>query len=307
MKNDISCLIAFVCNPYLAVMQKQTYLKYWKDEIDELLINVNGRNDQIRKFIVDLWKDDDKVKVVNDLPAEMRQGTAFDSLCPAVEGKVLMTLDSDNFIYKKGVVEAHSNMILSGQYDAVGSAGHHARPVKVADKLVSKYTTVRLNPFMSFWNMGIVMRIPNLTFGTHSIEKGERWRFYGDVDERISLDVMSYFSLQFFELSKKICKIPSAREGEYVHVGALSSIFRRNFRSIENFDNTEYKVAEIKQHSLYYCWYWLIYEATKNQVIPEYNKRYEENFNGEISKIGLTMDDIKAGSEKIKMANPGLF
>ena len=97
----VSVMLAFVCNPYLAILQKRLYLKYWKDEIDELLINVNGRNDVIRKFIIDLWKDDDKVSLIVDTPTEIRQGTAFETLYPGVLGKVLVTIDSDNFIYKK--------------------------------------------------------------------------------------------------------------------------------------------------------------------------------------------------------------
>ena len=60
-KPKLSIMIVFICNPYLAIIQKRLYLKYWKDEVDEVLIGVNGRNDMIRKFIVDLWKDDDKV------------------------------------------------------------------------------------------------------------------------------------------------------------------------------------------------------------------------------------------------------
>lgn len=306
--NSVSCLIAFVCNPYLAVLQKETYLKYWKDEIDEILINVNGRNNQIRKFIVDLWKDDDKVKVINELPGEMRQGVAFDSLLPAVEGKVLMTLDSDNFIYKKGVIRDHANIILSGEADSVGSQGFHARPKWAANALIQKFTTVRLNPFMSFWNMDIVKQINNVTFKNFSFEQGEKFRFIGDIKERVTLDVMAYFSVQFFEISKKIMKIPSEKEGQYIHVGALSSIYRKNFMGLENYSNTQYERAKLKQHSNYYTWYYMIYEATKDKVsLPEYNKAYEENFMYEIEKIGVTVDEIKNRAEGLKRLHKGLF
>ena len=38
----ISVMMAYVCNPFLPVLQKRLYLKYWKDEIDELVNEVNG-------------------------------------------------------------------------------------------------------------------------------------------------------------------------------------------------------------------------------------------------------------------------
>jgi len=52
MKNTkVSLMMAFVCDPYLAMLQKKLYEKYWKDEVNEVLINVNGRNKEILNII----------------------------------------------------------------------------------------------------------------------------------------------------------------------------------------------------------------------------------------------------------------
>ena len=70
---------------------------------------------------------------------------------------------------------------------------------------------------------------------------------------------------------------------------------------MENYNNTKYERSLIKQHSNYYTWYYLIYEATKDKVLfPEYNKEYEENFAYEIENAGITIDTIKKNAQEFK-------
>ncbi len=95
-----SILMVSVCNPLMSILQKRQYLKYWKDEVDEVLIGVNGRNNRIRNFIVNLWKDDNKIKC-QEWNHEYRQGYCFDELYPKANGDIIITMDDDNFIYSK--------------------------------------------------------------------------------------------------------------------------------------------------------------------------------------------------------------
>ncbi len=308
-EGKISVMMAFICNPYLAVMQKKCYLKYWKDEVDELIINVNGRNSKIRKFIVDLWKDDDKVKFVDEVPSEQRQGQAFDSIYLLCEGEIIMTMDSDNFIYKKGVVKGLADKIRNGNYDAVGSPGHHVRPVAMAEQFVKRYGTCRLNPFMAFFRKDIINKITNLTFKAYTIEKGEKLDILeGTAEERIEMDVMTFFSLKYFQFAKSFSLIKPVLENEYIHVAALSSIFRRKFRELENSDDDPLQFRDYKIKMYYWGWYHMIYEYTKNEVpFPEYNKQFEEGVKYDMELHKMTAKDIEESCNMVKAIHKGLF
>jgi len=300
---DSSLMIAFICQPYLAVLQKMLYEKYWKNEVSEVLINVNGCNDTTRQFIVDLWSE---ATYIDEIPTEIRQGTAFDRLYPMVKGKVVITLDSDCFIYKKGIIRKHVDSILSGKHDAVGSVGHHINYPELGEKIIKKYGTVRLNPFMSFWKRSIVDNIPNNTFTVFTCRKGEKHFLCDELDKDIEIDVMGYFSLQFFELSDKIKHIPTTKIGSYVHVSALSSIYRRCFRGLESKNVHESK--KNKERIGYWAWYYLIYEATKDRVpFPDYNKEYEKEFIKEVEKADVTLKEIIKEADKFKEEHKELF
>ena len=176
----VSVLVAFVCNPYLAVLFKRMYLKYWKDEIDELLVNVNGRNHTIRKFIVDLYKDDDKVVVIDEVKGEIRQGHAFDNMYHKSTGEILITMDSDNFIFKKGVIEENCKKLE--EFDSIGSFGFHAYPGQVGDICVQKYGTARLNPFMAFFKSVIIDQMTEVSFETKSFKKEDYFEYLGTME-----------------------------------------------------------------------------------------------------------------------------
>jgi len=306
---DVSLMVAFVCNPYLAVLQKKLYLKYWKDEVDEVLVNVNGRNDEIRNFIIDLWQEDDKVKYVDDMPSEIRQGPAFFRLFPLLKGRVMVTMDSDNFIYAKGVIKEFSDLILNDQFDSVGSSGHHARPNELTNLLIKTYGTVRFNPFMSFWNKRVVDRIDNLKFGAFTFKEGEKFYWLPEYNGAGQLDVMGLFSCQFFEKANRKKIIPPSEEGRYVHNGAISSIYRRFFKNLE--DNNEMKWKETymtKQNINYWIWYYLIYQYTYQDVpFDDYNKEYFRGLEFEIKKSGASLEIVLLESDKIIKQHPGLF
>ena len=308
-EGKISVMIAFICNPYLAVMQKKCYLKYWKDEVDEVFINVNGRNSIIRKFIIDLWKDDDKVKFVDEVPGEQRQGPAFDSLYLLCTGEIIMMMDSDNFIYKKGVVKSLADRIRSGNYDAVGSPGHHVRPVSAAEIFIKKWGTCRLNPFMAFFRKDIINHITNLTFKAYTIEKGEKLDILdAPAEERIEMDVMTFFSLKYFQLGRSFSLIKPVVEDEYIHVAALSSIFRRKFRELENSDDDPLQFRDYKIKMYYWGWYHMIYEYTKDEVpFPEYNKKFEDGVKHDMELHKMTEKDIQESCAMVKSIHRGLF
>ena len=303
----ITCLLALTHNPYLAVLQKETYLKYWKDEVDEVLVCVNGKNPEMMKFIADLWRQDDKVKWVFEAPCEMRQGAVFNVLYHLHTGEIIMTIDSDCFIYKKGVVKRFADKIRSGEFDSVGSNGEHINPWQVAQYIHKKYGMVRYNPFLAFFRNSVLKRIDDFTFGTRSFKKDDCYKATGRLDFDGDFDVMSFLSIQFNALTSKRFMIPVDSCGEYVHLSAMSSIFRRNFRKLElaSKDDTYQPRGG---HIGYWVWFYLVYNAAKNKVpFPEFNAEYEKMFNEELKKIGKTMEEIKNGAKAYTIQHPGLF
>lgn len=314
MSKKISVMMAFVCNPYLAVLQKKTYLKYWKDEVDEVLINVNGRNERIRTFIEELWADE-KVVWMDNVDWEMRQGAAFDRLYPHATGEVLMTMDSDNFVYRTGSLSKFRDMILTnnndGQYDAIGSTGLHAYPVSVAVLAQNKYRKVRYNPFMSFWRRSIVNKIPKegFTFGTYNYVAGTKYKPLGEIKEDGWMDVMSKFSLDFFAISDKTLNIPQTVNGEYMHMTGISSIFRRKFKSLDDDNEQKFRETALAPwHNLsYWVNYKLLYEATKNEVPEWFNKEYKKGLDIEIAKSQVTERNINALMHQNRENHKGLF
>lgn len=304
-----TALLAFVCNPYLAVLQKRTYLKYWKDEVDQVLVNVNGINSMIRKFIVDLWQDE-KVVVIEEA-GRMNQGTAFDGLYPKATGDIIMTLDSDNFIYKKGIVTRFKALIESGEFDAVGSTGQHAKPAELATWIEKKYGTVRLNPFMAFFRKEVIDKIKDVTFTTYGFCPGDYIPLLGTMKEKGWLDVMSYFCIKFGEASDKkpyFFAFDHTVSGEYFHMYGISSIFRRCFHSLEYTNTQKYEETKYTSSLFYMCRYYLLYEATKDEVLfPEYNKEYEKGFLDNLGKTESTMEQLLEVSEDLKKLHTDLF
>ena len=256
----VSVMLAFTCNPYLAVLQKQTYLKFWKDEVDEVLVNVNGKNPEIGEFIANLWREDDKVAFVEYIPAEQRQGAAFNTLFHMVTGNVLVTLDSDNFVYKKGVIKKYSDMIFNEQYEVIGSKGNHIRPPQVAEIYCKKYGFCRYNPFMAFFRTKMIKHLDNHNFGTWGFRKGDRLSTTGEFSADGSMDVMAFLSIGILEkVGDKHLEIAENVPGDYMHISAMSSIFRRNFRALENTGIPLVNYVPRGGSIGYWVWFYLLY------------------------------------------------
>ena len=303
----VSVLVAFVCNPYLAVLFKRMYLKYWKDEIDELLVNVNGRNHTIRKFIVDLYKDDDKVVVIDEVKGEIRQGHAFDNMYHKSTGEILITMDSDNFIFKKGVIEENCKKLE--EFDSIGSFGFHAYPGQVGDICVQKYGTARLNPFMAFFKSVIIDQMTEVSFETKSFKKEDYFEYLGTMEYDGWFDVMTPFCLKYFNIANNKFKIPESQDGEYHHFSCVSSLYRRCFTSLEDTDTQIYtKTGNVKQNLNNWRNYYILYELTKDEVpFKEYNEQFELGFNYELEKADLKIEQVKIQLELFKKNNEGMF
>ena len=307
--NKTSVLLAFVANPFLAVFMKNNYLNFWKDEVDEVLININGRNKMIVDFIVSLWNEDNKVKFIDVVDREMRQGDAFDRIYPKATGDILMTIDSDNYVYKKGVVSRYVNWVREGKFDAIGSRGHHAYPAEVSDILVNKYGIIRLNPFMSFWRRDLVEKMDVITFRTYNYKAGEKFEPIGTFLLDGWMDCMARFSLQYWQFTKNYKVIDPTFQGEYVHMSGVSSVFRRNFKGLEDNDGQKYNEKHLNKQKIYFwALYYLLYEATKNEIpFEDYKKEYERGFEYILKESDIPLDYVKTNADEFKGKHKPLF
>ncbi|MDZ4228353.1 MAG: glycosyltransferase family A protein [Candidatus Levybacteria bacterium] len=301
----ISVMIAFVSNPYMAFFQYLTYKKYWKDEVDEVLVNVNGRNERIRNLIAEFWGKDDKVKFIDNYDGEIRQGHAFNNLWSHVTGNVVMVVDSDNFIYAPGVVKYYSELVYKNVHTAVGSTGFHAVPKEVAEKAIKKYGTVRLNPFMAFFRKDIADKIKDIDFRTRGFVPGDVLPCFGKMTVKGWVDVLGMFCLQYFEIGKNYFRIYEKEPGKYMHATGLSSMFRRQFRSLEE-KNIFVEGSYTKGWLAGYAWYQLMYEKTKHMVPDDYNREYEKMFAFNIKNDGIGMEKVNMIVREFKTDHKGL-
>jgi len=298
-------MLATVCDPYMMVFQKKLYQKYWKNEVDEILLNINGRNEQIKDFIYNLWKPECKYIEKNRM---MRQGTAFNYLYPNLTGDIVMTMDTDNFIYRRGVISDYKVLIENNVYDAIGSIGSHAYPSQLSQFITNKYGLVRLNPFMSFWRKSIFDQFEKVEWSSIAWKAGDQYQPLGVIPIDGYAEVMSDLSLQFFYRSNKILKIPATKYNEYVHVGGLSSIYRKFFLELEH-DQSGYHREDGKSADIYYLiWRYQIFELTKNEVpFKEYNDKYSEIFENELKQTRINKQDFDMIIERDKKLFGDLF
>jgi hypothetical protein len=260
--------ISFLTDPYLAVLMKRMYLKNIKGEVDELNIQINGQNLEVIEFIRELWKDEatNIIWKVNK-PETVNHGEALNELYKLSTGDIFIILDSDNFIYKKGIIDRYCSMINDHAdfFDYVGST----------------------HPYMSFFRKSMLDEI-EVDFR----EEHKDGRFH---------DTMENMLPKISEIKVKI--IPVDKEKEYEHIGRMSAfgIYAEEcylgidaglYRYVWKLFGRANRVGLIKH----------IYEITKKDVpLEKYNESYWKTFLETCEDIGHKQENIdKIIEETIK-------
>lgn len=210
--NKVVAISTFWNNPYLAVYWKRLYEKYWKDEVDELWVCVHGKDKKVNHFIAGLFENS-KITAI-PLP---EMGAALDYIYPYLTGDILMTIDSDTFITKKGIIKGLASKI--GEYDAIGTAGNSSRPLSLGESVANHFGLVRLNSFFSLWNKKKLDEKP-FTFQRMKFLKGDKL-FGFTFPEDGSIDTMGFMTLQFMQNNKIL---PLGLIDGIKHIGGLSHI-----------------------------------------------------------------------------------
>jgi len=199
-----------------------------------------------------------------------------------------MTIDSDNFIYKKGVVEKYADRIRSGEYDYIG-------PHK---------------PFMSFWNKNILDTI-DVDFREHHFQKGDKIKGYSDcMDSYKFLDVMELLSMRFSQKTDKILETPIDDLPEHEHIGRSSPFI--NFlgdypkeKTVDDIMNNRGVLKSmIRLNRVSYVYY--IFRQTKKYFpYKHYNDYYERMFEFIMNIIGYNLEMItRVIGKRIKIKLP---
>ena len=295
MKKVIA-LVAFVSDPYHALLFKKSYETYWKDEVDELRVQVNGQIPEVNKFIGSIYENSD---VFQD---SLSQGAAFDRIYPK-GGDVLLTFCSDNYIMRKGVLSPYIEKIKSGEFDAVGSSGLHAEP-KTADVIAEKLGLVRLNPFMSFWNKKQLDTI-DLTFDSVFWEVGDNYKI-PELDLMIEwgghLDIMALMSIKYLTKFPKRLIIEPTNLPYYHHVCGLSSgVIHHFIKDGKTFYGKEDKKTKVDIG--YLNWHMFAYEEThKDCPLEKFNRDYYEAMVKKIEFSGYTEGEVKEAANVVREA-----
>jgi len=248
--------VSFIDDPYLAVYFKRFYDKNIKGEVDELNIHINGENLEVIDFINRLW-----TGTANNILTEVKEpktinhGEALNELYKIQNGDIFIIMDSDNFVYKKGIVDEYCQDI-ENLFDYVGSN----------------------HPYMCFFRAEMLDDI-KVDFR----EEHENGRFH---------DTMENLLVKIAKYKRKFIAVDV--EGEYEHIGRLSAFpmfvndcwldkdkgISRPLRKLFGRAN---RVALIRH----------IFKQTKDEVdMPLYNNFYQDIFFDVCNEVGHKIANI---------------
>jgi len=206
----------------------------------------------------------------------------------------------------------------------LGSIGFHAQPVENANAITAKYKTVRLNPFLSFWKKEYIDKINSYCcsskgklFSTFNFKAGDKINSKIIAPKDGWLDAMGKLFVEYMDREKAlpIFEIKESQPNEFSHFGGMSSIYRRFFRTLEDAnDPVEYQVKDIflnrKKEQIIGYWvnYYTLYELVKNDIpFEDYKKEYEKIFELNTEALGISLEELRQASNRLKNKYNGLF
>ena len=295
----IKAMVAFVPDPYIALYFKHLYDTVWKDQVDGLLVQVNGERKEVVDFIADIYKDEFVIKHYH----HSNQGIAFDELYEHFDGDILMTLCSDNFIYKKEVIATELRELE--KFDVVGSSGLHATPPAMADKISDKIGFCRVNPFMSFWKADKLKKIEPFTFQAINKEVGDRIE-YIDMDYEIEgrLDVMTDMSIKYLAGDNKAFIHGADNPPYWMHASGLSSavyghLVHSDGKDLGGTKKNKHYSRDAAYKLGHLAWLYLCYSKTVDKCpLKDFNKEYINALEVKAEKNGFTMNQVKEKSKE---------
>jgi hypothetical protein len=297
-----SLIVAFVSDPFQALLYRERF-ELFKDELDQVVIGIAGKIPKVNEFIADLYKD---CEIRLKVDYHMNQGQIFNAIYPFVKGDILVTMDADNFVFKKGIINRYTRFIEKDEYDIVGSHGQHARGPKFADALIARFKYVRMNPFMSFWRKEQLDKLENLNFETRV------WSKPGTYDEEIDwkfeedsiIDHMGVITIRMIRQGARILEIPGENPPEWIHPGAMATATAHHLLKDDGsatLNGSDNKSGNNPINIGMLGWWYFIWRRTKDKYpdkdfVDEYGRAIERKAG--VSK--LTMEQVKSYADNLE-------
>ena len=300
----ISVLTAFNSDPYIALLYKKSF-QLWKDEIDELMIYCHGENEKIKGYIFDLFIDEPKCFPIMSYIECNELGQALDSIYSRATGDIIATIDSDNFILKKGLITKYTKLIDDGEYDIIGKKGFHCRPLEAGKEIIDKIGLIRVNSMFSFWNRKKIDEIEDMSFARVRLSKGDRIEEidYTLEHEKLWIDTMGMLTIKCLAKGDKLLILDRPKDKEYVHVGGMSKMSRQLLRDKDDISiygiKSNFLDLKFKKHKL--AWHLFAYLETYEECdLKWFNEKYISSLDEKIHYSGFTIQEIMAEIDIIK-------
>lgn len=121
MRKTRAAILPYPGDPFLLNYWLKFFDEVWSEDIDRLYIVLNSPIEEpVRAFIRSLCDIRPKIRLFEFL-SQIDHGPAIDFGLEQVDEELVMLIEDDGFIFKKGIVDEAFGYLESGLYDIVGS------------------------------------------------------------------------------------------------------------------------------------------------------------------------------------------
>ena len=241
-----SAIVVFVGDPYLALTFYKSYKKFWDEEVDEIVVGISSKRDDMLDFIGEIWGKEPKARVLKIKNqygyGSPDHGQTLDALAAMAKHEILMTIDSDFFILRKGVINEFKKKM--NFHHVMGStAGRICGENDLKLKFIKQAKYGRVCPWLSFWNMDMLRDLKFPTMQSVFVKrKGDIFEMCpldGNQDraaesEELWLETMGWLTYKVFTEKNNVSfeEIPS-KSKSYFHMIGVSMGVRKYMKDMK--------------------------------------------------------------------------
>lgn len=317
MRQTRAVLLPSTADPFLMRQWFKSF-EIWKDEVDKIYVLLNSDADPVlaaQSFIYigsillsAVGKD--KFWIEGTMP-KIDHGPAIDQMLEVCTEDLILLIEEDALVFKKGVVDEYFKLIEDGEYDLVGSArgstgkeiwkrgnelwpdtpeqAPHFWPNFLFCKRADLLKTDR-NFSAKAWYKGDYIKELDLTitdeviyadsFVWASIQlraKGLRVKLVEQYHSRIE-------DLEDFTQVKGIFD----RKAPWVHIGSLSGWW-----NVLMAEELQFRIGEVNEWERRASFWLLCYENSEPDKLPEFRERYKKGIDRLIDEYTLSLPRVK--------------